>query len=109
MISPAAIAPPFVCGCSAKIWWPFRDTGGKVALITEACPHRGTSLFLGRNEEYGLRCVYHGWKFDVEGNCVDMPSEPTDSNFKQKIRAKCYPALERGGLIWTYMGPRSLM
>src|SRR2546425_5026989 len=87
----------------------FRDTGGKVALITEACPHRGTSLFLGRNEEYGLRCVYHGWKFDVEGNCVDMPSEPTDSNFKQKIRAKCYPALERGGLIWTYMGPRSLM
>jgi phthalate 4,5-dioxygenase oxygenase subunit len=87
----------------------FRDTGGKVAFISESCPHRGASLFLGRNEEHGLRCVYHGWKFDVEGYCVDMPSEPSDSNFKQKIRAKCYPGLELGGLVWAYMGPRSLM
>ena len=86
----------------------FRDTAGKIALIREACPHRGASLFLGRNEEHGLRCVYHGWKFDVEGNCVDMPSEPGDSTFKSKIHANCYPGLELGGLIWTYMGPRSL-
>src|SRR5207237_945786 len=63
----------------------FRDTAGKIALIREACPHRGASLFLARNEEHGLRCVYHGWKFDVEGNCVDMPSEPDDSTFKSKI------------------------
>src|SRR5262249_4650939 len=75
----------------------FRDTGGKIALIREACPHRGASLFLGRNEEHGLRCVYHGWKFDVEGNCVDMPFEPSDSNFKSKIHANCYPGLELGG------------
>ncbi len=86
----------------------FRDTGGKIAFIAEYCPHRGASLFLGRNEEYGLRCVYHGWKFDAEGNCVDMPSEPSDSNFKTKVRAKCYPGLELGGLIWIYMGPPPL-
>jgi len=87
----------------------FRDTSGKIAFIGEHCPHRGASLFLGRNEEYGLRCVYHGWKFDVAGNCVDMPSEPPESNFKTKIRAKCYPALDLGGLIWVYMGPPSFM
>jgi phenylpropionate dioxygenase-like ring-hydroxylating dioxygenase large terminal subunit len=87
----------------------FRDTDGKIAFIGEQCPHRGASLFLGRNEEHGLRCVYHGWKFDVEGNCVDMPSEPADSNFREKIRATCYPGLELGGLIWIYMGPHSLM
>src|SRR2546429_2250976 len=87
----------------------FRDTAGKIAFISEHCPHRGDSLVLGRNEEYGLRCVYHGWKFDVTGKCVDMPSEPSDSNFKEKIRAKCYPGLELGGLIWTYMGPAALM
>src|SRR5213593_948049 len=83
----------------------FRDSEGRVGLLEEHCPHRGASLFLGRNEEYGLRCVYHGWKFDVTGQCVDMPSEPSDSNFKEKIRANCYPGLELGGLIWTYMGP----
>src|SRR6266478_5523713 len=87
----------------------FRDTQGRPGLVDAYCPHRGAPLFFGRNEECGLRCVYHGWKFDVEGNCVDTPSEPGDSNFRQKIRAKCYPALELGGLIWTYMGPSGLM
>jgi len=83
----------------------FRDTEGRVGLLDEACPHRTASLFFGRNEECGLRCVYHGWKFDVDGKCVDLPSEPPGSNFQSKIRIKSYPCVERGGLIWTYMGP----
>jgi nitrite reductase/ring-hydroxylating ferredoxin subunit len=83
----------------------FRDSSGRIGLLDERCPHRTASLFFGRNEECGLRCVYHGWKFDIEGNCVDMPSEPAESNYKDKIKQKAYPCLERGGLIWTYMGP----
>jgi phenylpropionate dioxygenase-like ring-hydroxylating dioxygenase large terminal subunit len=85
----------------------FRATDGSVGLIQNHCPHRGASLFFGRNEENGLRCVYHGWKFDVTGQCVDMPNEPAESNFKAKVRATAYPCVERGGLVWTYMGPRS--
>jgi hypothetical protein len=65
-------------------------------------------LFFGRNEECGLRCVYHGWKYDLTGHCVDMPNEPPESNFKQKIQTTAYPCLERGGLVWTYMGPSEL-
>ncbi len=84
----------------------FRATDGSVGLVTNACPHRGASMFFGRNEEGGLRCVYHGWKFDVSGACVDMPSEPAESNFKSKVRLHAYPCRERGGVIWTYMGPR---
>src|SRR6188508_1272761 len=86
----------------------FRTTSGKVGVIADACPHRGASMFFGRNEEEGLRCVYHGWKFDVEGNCVDMPSEPPESNFKSKVRILSYPCIERNGVIWTYMGPREM-
>ncbi len=84
----------------------FRTTSGAVGLIQNACPHRGASLFYGRNEEEGLRCVYHGWKFDAAGSCVDMPSEPPDSQFKDKVRATAYPCVERGGVVWTYMGSR---
>src|SRR6266480_6124757 len=84
----------------------FRDSKGDVGAFVEACPHRGASLFFGRNEEAGLRCVYHGWKFDTTGQCVDMPSEPAESNFKTKIKATTYPCVERNGIIWTYMGPR---
>jgi phthalate 4,5-dioxygenase len=84
----------------------FRDTNGQVGLIQNNCPHRGASFFFGRNEEQGLRCVYHGWKFDVQGNCVDMPNEPAESDFKHKVKAIAYPCVERNGLIWTYMGPR---
>ncbi len=87
----------------------FRDTTGKTGLLDVNCPHRGTSLFFGRNEEEGLRCVYHGWKFDVTGQCVDMPSEPPDSNFKSKLKAKAYPTHESGGIVWTYMGPPETM
>jgi len=86
----------------------FRATSGKVGLIQNACPHRGASLFFGRNEEEGLRCVYHGWKFDVSGQCTDMPSEPAESNFRTKIKATAYPCHERNGIIWTYMGPRDV-
>lgn len=86
----------------------FRDTQGRIGLIDEFCSHRTASLFFGRNEECGLRCAYHGWKYDVEGNCVDMPSEPPESRFREKIRQTAYPCVERGGVIWTYMGPAEL-
>ena len=84
----------------------FRTTSGQVGLVANACPHRGASMFFGRNEEDGLRCVYHGWKFDVEGACTDMPNEPAESNFKHKIHLAAYRAAERGGVVWAYMGPR---
>ena len=87
----------------------FRDTTGKVGLIQENCPHRGASLYFGRNEECGLRCPYHGWKFDAAGACVDMPSEPPSSVFKDKVRARAYPTHESGGVVWTYMGPAEAM
>jgi len=86
----------------------FRTTAGSVGLVQENCPHRGASLFFGRNEEDGLRCVYHGWKFNTAGSCLDMPSEPAESNFKNKVRVAAYPTLERGGMVWTYMGPPDL-
>jgi phenylpropionate dioxygenase-like ring-hydroxylating dioxygenase large terminal subunit len=83
----------------------FRDSAGKVGFVQKHCPHRGASLFFGRNEEEGLRCVYHGWKFDASGACVDMPNEPPESNFRHKVRVTAYPSAEHGGLIWIYMGP----
>src|SRR5579864_5113284 len=86
----------------------FRDSNGDVGMIQNNCPHRGASLFFGRNEEAGLRCVYHGWKFDVTGRCVDMPNEPAESDFKDKVRAQVYPCVDRGGVIWIYMGPPEL-
>jgi phthalate 4,5-dioxygenase oxygenase subunit len=83
----------------------FRDSNGRVGVFVQACPHRGASIFFGRNEEAGLRCVYHGWKFDVTGACVDMPSEPSESSFKNKARITAYPAHESGGIVSAYMGP----
>jgi phthalate 4,5-dioxygenase oxygenase subunit len=85
----------------------FRDTDGRVGLVANNCAHRGASLFFGRNEDRGLRCVYHGWKYDVAGRCVDMPNEPPQSNFREKIHLIAYPCQERGGVVWTYMGPLS--
>ena len=87
----------------------FRDSNGRVALVDQFCPHRRVSLFFGRNEECGIRCVYHGWKFDADGNCVDMPSEPADSNFKDKVKLKSYPVREKAGVVWAYMGPADAM
>ena len=103
----------------------FRDSQGRPGLVAENCPHRGSSLYFGRNEQCGLRCVYHGWKFDVSGRCVDMPNEPPESTCKDspteqprraqvaaaegdKVRAVAYPCVDRGGVVWTYMGPPEL-
>src|SRR6266851_164429 len=85
----------------------FRDSTGHVGLLSHNCPHRGASLFFGRNEENGLRCVYHGWKFDTTGRCIDMPNEPPESDFRTKVSAKAYPCRERNGVVWAYMGLRS--
>jgi len=86
----------------------FRNTSGKVGLIQRNCPHRWADLFFGRNEEDGLRCSYHGWKFDVNGSCVDMPTETDESNFKSKVQIVSYPVEEVAGVLWTYMGPKEL-
>jgi phenylpropionate dioxygenase-like ring-hydroxylating dioxygenase large terminal subunit len=83
----------------------FRDTDGRLGLIDEFCAHRGVSLWFGRNEHHGLRCPYHGWKYDVTGQCIEVPSEPVESGFCNKIKLKSYPLVERGGVLWTYMGP----
>jgi len=84
----------------------FRDSEGKVGLVDAYCPHRRAPLFFGRNEECGLRCVYHGWKFDRHGNCVDMPSEPAGTTLQAKVKLLAYRTVEKGGVVWTYMGPK---
>jgi len=84
----------------------FRDSDGRIGVMEEQCPHRKASLFYGRNEEGGLRCLYHGWKFDVEGNCTDMSSEPPESGLCAKVKHKAYPVEECGGVVWIYMGPK---
>ena len=85
-----------------------RDTDGRVGIVDEFCPHRRASLYWGRNEECGLRCVYHGWKFDVTGACLEMPNEPPEYRFNNKVRTTAYPTREYGGIVWTYMGPPEL-
>ena len=85
----------------------FRDSTGRVGVMDHLCPHRSASLFLGRNEDNGIRCIYHGWKFNVDGNCVDMPSVPPAQDFKDKVKARAYKVLERAGLVWVYMGTRA--
>jgi phthalate 4,5-dioxygenase oxygenase subunit len=87
----------------------FRDSKGRVGLVDPRCRHRGADLFYGRNEECGLRCIYHGWKFDVSGECVDMPTMrdvPDSDQLRRKARINAYPVEERGDLIWAYLGPR---
>ena len=86
----------------------FRDSQGRLGAIDEFCAHRGVSLWFGRNEESGLRCPYHGWKYDVTGQCLDVPSEPKESGYCDRIKLKGYPLIERGGVIWIYMGPPAL-
>jgi phthalate 4,5-dioxygenase oxygenase subunit len=84
----------------------FRDTSGRLGALDEHCPHRRASLSYGRNEGNGLRCLYHGWKMDVEGNVVEMPSEPVDSGFCAKVKHRAYPCQEAGGFVWVWMGDR---
>ena len=82
-----------------------RDSDGRYGLIDEFCAHRGVSLWFGRNEQCGIRCPYHGWKYDVTGQCVDVPSEPEESGYAKKIKLKSYPLIKIGDVLWTYMGP----
>jgi phthalate 4,5-dioxygenase oxygenase subunit len=84
----------------------FRDSDGAVGVLDEACPHRRASLALGRNEEGGLRCLYHGWKMDVQGNVLEMASEPAASGMAQKVKHKAFPAKEWGGFVWAWFGPQ---
>ena len=87
----------------------FRDSTGRAGVIDPACAHRGADLFFGRNEDGGLRCIYHGWKYDVEGRCVDMPIVPPDAAYHGKIAIKAYPAREFGEMVWAYLGPAQHM
>ncbi len=106
---PAPDSPPAQVRLLGEELVAFRDTNGRIGLLGEHCAHRGTSLFYGRNEECGLRCIYHGWKYDVEGNVLDTPAEPGDSDFKTKIRHTAYPTREAAGVIYAYLGPRDKM
>ncbi len=100
---PAPDDPPLRVRLLGEDLVAFRDSEGSVGLVGEHCPHRGASLYYGRNEQGGLRCVYHGWKFDVSGHCVDMPNERR--SFQDQIAVLNYPTHESGGIVWTYMGP----
>jgi phthalate 4,5-dioxygenase oxygenase subunit len=102
---PAPDCPPVRVKLLSERLLAFRDSDGKIGLIDEFCAHRRVSLWFGRNEESGIRCPYHGWKYDVKGQCVEIPSEPDESRFCEKVKLKSYPCVELGGVIWTYMGP----
>jgi phthalate 4,5-dioxygenase oxygenase subunit len=83
-----------------------RDSQGRVGLLDEHCSHRGTSLFFGRNEDCGLRCIYHGWKYDIDGNVLETPAEPAGSTLKSKVHHTSYPCQEAAGIVWSYLGPK---
>ena len=102
---PEADCPPVRVRLLGERLVAFRDTAGRVGLLSEFCAHRGASLWFGRNEEGGLRCVFHGWKYDVDGTCLDMMNEPDAFDFKQKVHLRAYPVVESGGLVWAFMGP----
>ena len=102
---PANDCPPVRVKVLSERLIAFRDTRGRHGLIDEFCPHRGASLFFGRNEACGLRCVYHGWKFDVEGRCVEQMNEPAEHQFGHKVHLAAYPTVELGGIVWAYLGP----
>lgn len=102
---PAPDCPPVRVKLLGEPLIAFRDTEGRIGLLDEFCAHRGTSLWLGRNEACGLRCVWHSWKYDVDGQCVDQMNQPGDSSFADKIRLQAYPSIELGGVVWAYLGP----
>jgi phthalate 4,5-dioxygenase len=106
---PAPDAPPAQVRILGEDLIAFRDTQGRIGLLEEHCSHRGTSLFYGRNEECGLRCIYHGWKYDVEGNVLDTPAEPATSTFKERVKQRAYPCVEAAGIVFAYLGPREEM
>src|SRR4051812_46406288 len=106
---PRPDCPPIQIALMGEQLVAFRDSTGRIGLMDEHCAHRGTSLFYGRNEESGLRCIYHGWKYDCDGNVLDTPAEPAGSRFKEKLHQTAYPTHEAAGVVFAYMGPRSLM
>jgi len=106
---PAPDCPPVRVRLLGENLVAFRDTNGRLGLLHRFCPHRRVDLWFGRNEECGLRCAYHGWKFDVEGNILDMPAEPPNSPLRSEVKAQAYPIVEWGGVIWAYLGDRAHM
>jgi nitrite reductase/ring-hydroxylating ferredoxin subunit len=106
---PQPDCPPLRVHILGEALVAFRDTQGRVGLIEPACAHRGANLFYGRNEEGGIRCIYHGWKYDVEGRCVEMPNVPPGAAYHGKISIKAYPTREFGELVWAYLGPQNRM
>src|SRR5678815_4985675 len=106
---PAPDCPPVRVKILSEELVAFRDTQGRIGLIGEHCVHRGTSLFFGRNEACGLRCIHHGWKYDVEGNVLETPAEPAGSDFRSKLRHTAYPTREANGVIYAYLGPPEKM
>jgi nitrite reductase/ring-hydroxylating ferredoxin subunit len=105
---PEADCPPVRVQLLGEKLVAFRDSSGRVGLVDEFCAHRGVSLWFGRNEENGLRCPYHGWKYDITGRCVDLPSEPPETGMAARVKLTSYPCIEQGGVVWTYMGPPDL-
>ncbi|MCH9675439.1 MAG: Rieske 2Fe-2S domain-containing protein [Gammaproteobacteria bacterium] len=99
--------PPVRVNILGEALVAFRDSDGRVGLIDARCPHRGANLFYGRNEECGLRCVYHGWKFDVDGKAVDLPNVAPGANYHGEMRTTAYPTREFGGIVWAYLGPQN--
>ena len=98
---PTPDCPPVRLKLLSESMVAFRDSAGRLGLVDEFCAHRGVSLWFGRNEENGLRCPYHGWKYDVNGQCIEVPSEPAESGYCNKIKLKSYPLIERGDVIWV--------
>ena len=105
---PVPDCPPVRVRLMGECLVAFRDTSGRVALVGQYCAHRQMDLFFGRNEEGGIRCVYHGWKFDADGKCVDMPSEPDERLYKDRVQITSYPTQEHAGIVWAYLGPKDL-
>jgi len=105
---PAPKSPPLNMRLLGENLTAFRTADGTVGMVQTNCPHRGAPLFYGRPEAEGIRCAYHGWMFDTTGKCIDMPNEPEDSNFNDKVTVRAYPCIERGSVVWTYMGPREV-
>jgi phenylpropionate dioxygenase-like ring-hydroxylating dioxygenase large terminal subunit len=105
---PAPDCPPVRVRLMGENLIAFRDTNGKVGLVGQYCKHRQTDLFFGRNEEGGLRCAYHGWKFDVNGQCLELPTEPADSRLRTEVKITAYPTQEYAGIVWAYLGPKEI-
>jgi phthalate 4,5-dioxygenase oxygenase subunit len=103
---PANDCPPVRVKLLSERLIAFRDSDGRMGLIDEFCAHRGVSLWFGRNEQGGLRCPYHGWKYDVTGQCIEVPSEPVESGYCQKIKLTSYPLVKIGDVLWTHMGDK---